>query len=294
MFRYCFLLSILFCSSVLAQTPAGKTSVDSLFWRITSPDGKVESYLLGSVHILEKKDFLITDSFKVCFDRSSILITEVNMKEKSAIANSYDKIMLPKGTTIRDYVSMKELMRLDTIWRRLKFNEFEIMSFKMMKPIFWAGLVLNKLLEQPHEGYDMYFTEKAIAAQKNIIGLESIEFAMQQIDSIPLKEQYRSFLVDMKNMKQARKEMQTLSRVYRKRNITQLTKLIHEGITDMEGGEKHLLQERNNHWMSALQTNLPTQSCFVVVGAAHLFGNNGLLYLLQNKGYRLQPFPRNF
>lgn len=294
MIPYSLLLSLFIFTSAFASSDGVNRDVDSLFWRITSPNGKVESYLLGSIHLLEKKDFFTTDSLEACFKRSSMLITEVNMQDEAAMAQSFDRMLLPKGTTILDYITENELSQLETIWRKLKFSEFEITSCFMMKPIFWTGIAANKLMKQTHEGLDMYFTQKAVAAQKKIMGLEDIDFAIRQIDSIPLKEQYKSFLDEMSQVEEAKKEMQTMSRAYSIRQIGLLHQLIEEGLGEMKGGEKHLLQERNNHWMNTLPISLSENSCFVVVGAAHLFGDTGLLRMLQEKGFSIQPFPRHF
>ena len=50
-----------------------------------------------------------------------------------------------------------------------------------------------------------------------------------------------------------------------------------------------LIVERNNNWMPQLEKCLArTTPCMVVVGAAHLVGPDGLLTLLQRKGYRVE------
>jgi len=50
-----------------------------------------------------------------------------------------------------------------------------------------------------------------------------------------------------------------------------------------------LIVERNNNWMPQLEKCLGrTTPCMVVVGAAHLVGPDGLLTLLQRKGYRIE------
>ena len=49
-----------------------------------------------------------------------------------------------------------------------------------------------------------------------------------------------------------------------------------------------LIVERNNNWMPQIEACLAKpQPCFVVVGAAHLIGPDGLLTLLTRKGYRI-------
>ena len=50
-----------------------------------------------------------------------------------------------------------------------------------------------------------------------------------------------------------------------------------------------LIVERNHNWMPQLEQCLTrTTPCMVVVGAAHLVGPDGLLTLLQRKGYRIE------
>jgi hypothetical protein len=50
-----------------------------------------------------------------------------------------------------------------------------------------------------------------------------------------------------------------------------------------------LLVERNRNWLPQLDACLARRSpCLVVVGAAHLVGPDGLLALLQRKGYRVE------
>ncbi len=50
-----------------------------------------------------------------------------------------------------------------------------------------------------------------------------------------------------------------------------------------------LIVERNHNWMPQLEKCLArTTPCMVVVGAAHLVGPDGLLTLVQRKGYRIE------
>jgi uncharacterized protein YbaP (TraB family) len=49
-----------------------------------------------------------------------------------------------------------------------------------------------------------------------------------------------------------------------------------------------LLVERNRRWMPALTRCFATARCFVVVGAAHLAGPDGLVAALAAQGYRVR------
>jgi uncharacterized protein YbaP (TraB family) len=49
-----------------------------------------------------------------------------------------------------------------------------------------------------------------------------------------------------------------------------------------------LLVDRNRRWMPALESCLSTRRCFIVVGAAHLVGPDGLVTMLRQRGYRVE------
>jgi uncharacterized protein YbaP (TraB family) len=55
---------------------------------------------------------------------------------------------------------------------------------------------------------------------------------------------------------------------------------------------KKLVDDRNLTMTASLEQYLKgKESCFVVIGAAHLLGDNGIIKLLQSKGYRVELVP---
>jgi uncharacterized protein YbaP (TraB family) len=50
-----------------------------------------------------------------------------------------------------------------------------------------------------------------------------------------------------------------------------------------------LLYARNRNWASKLQGIMPERACLVCVGAGHLPGEQGLLQLLRDAGYTVEP-----
>ena len=49
------------------------------------------------------------------------------------------------------------------------------------------------------------------------------------------------------------------------------------------------IYDRNRNWVEQLVTMMPDRSCFVAVGRAHLRGEQGLLQLLRDRGYTVDP-----
>ena len=56
-----------------------------------------------------------------------------------------------------------------------------------------------------------------------------------------------------------------------------------------EEEEEVLIYGRNANWMSQMPQMLREKSTLFVVGAAHLIGEKGMLQLLRNAGYVVEP-----
>ena len=76
---------------------------------------------------------------------------------------------------------------------------------------------------------------------------------------------------------------------WRRGDAATLEKMALSSFDGYRGAYTSLIVERNNNWMPQIEACLakPTPF-FVVVGAAHLIGPDGLLTLLTRKGYRIE------
>jgi uncharacterized protein YbaP (TraB family) len=78
----------------------------SLLWKVYGNDIKDTSYLYGTIHMIEKKDFVITPQVKRTFKRSITLVMEVDLEMSDSIKKDIaQKAMFPNRKTIKDYVS---------------------------------------------------------------------------------------------------------------------------------------------------------------------------------------------
>jgi uncharacterized protein YbaP (TraB family) len=66
------------------------------------------------------------------------------------------------------------------------------------------------------------------------------------------------------------------------------TVLFESRVTD-EGYRDFFVNQRNRNWAEKLDKLMPEKSCLVCVGVAHLSGEKGLLQLLRDRGYTVEP-----
>ena len=96
----------------------------------------------------------------------------------------------------------------------------------------------------------------------------------------------RGIRLDDKAAKAARE----LFTAYTEGNLEEMERLMNDPETGAtpEGTER-LINQRNATWTAALNNILKQNSVFVAVGAGHLPGEKGLLQLLRNAGFTVEP-----
>jgi hypothetical protein len=148
---------------------------------------------------------------------------------------------------------------------------------------------LQKTGLDPNLGLDRHFYDAAKAAGKTVIGLETAESQIDRLDQMPLAVQEQMLRSTLKELEAERNSLGTLVADWRRGDSAALEKTLLTGFRDFPAAYTSLIVERNRNWMPQIEACFTRPSpCFVVVGAAHLVGPDGLLVMLQRKGYRLE------
>ena len=269
-----------------AANPEEIPGPGSSVWEISKNGSTL--YLGGSVHILREKDFPLPKEFDMAFERSSIVVLEIDidkMANPEILQYFLAQMILPQGETLETILNPEAYSLLKEKCEVFGIPVENVSSFK-------PSMVINILtvLEIQNSGFlqqgvDMYYLEKAKEAEKSLDFLESVE---TQIDIIvSMGEGYESDYVmyslqDLENTTEA-----VVSIVSDWKNgVTAITE---SSIMEMKKNwpviYKDLLRDRNNAWMLRLEEYLTTAPVeFVIVGLAHLHGPDGLLKQFEQSG----------
>jgi uncharacterized protein YbaP (TraB family) len=152
-----------------------------------------------------------------------------------------------------------------------------------------AALEAQKAGLDPKLGLDKHFYDRARAAGKAIIGLETAESQIDRLDKMSDSLQEQLLLSSLSEADTARNSLKSIVAAWQRGDNMELEKTLLSDFTQYPAAYKSLIVERNQNWLPQIDACLARpQPCMVVVGAAHLVGPDGLLTLLQRKGYRLE------
>ena len=279
---------------ILSFTISAQNLEKSLLWKIYGKDMKDTSYLYGTIHMIEKKDFVVSKTLKNRFKKTESLVMEIQLDmDPAAKAFIKDNALYPNGKSIKDYLNETDYNFFQTYLKdSMKMGMIKVKICEMMRPFYAQSLIMADQMKKT-ESYEKTFHK--LAKKKEKLGLETIQEQMTILAGGELQTQVNEFIKEMKNGKlDAENEMAKLVRFYKNQDVQGL---YNEMIASMEkeGGKmggvtkEDFLDNRNKRWIPKLVQLMNTKTIFIAVGAGHLAGENGLIQLLRNQGYIVSP-----
>ena len=86
-------------------------------------------------------------------------------------------------------------------------------------------------------------------------------------------------------------QAKTLAETYKSQDLSKIEAIFNDpDINSMDADDlDRLIYSRNRNWVEKLVTMMPERACLVCVGAGHRPGDQGLLQLLRDRGYTVEP-----
>jgi uncharacterized protein YbaP (TraB family) len=274
----------------LCGVPA-TASAKSFVWKVTSPKGAV-LYLAGSVHLLSKDYYPLDAAFENAFNVSSTLVEELDMGEMltpAAQMSMLQRGMLPAGQTLQSVISPETMTAVSKAITELGMPIAPLTQFKpWMLAITLQSLAWQKSGFDADLGLDKHFYDKAKAVNKRVRGLETLDFQITRFDGMTPALQDQMLRETVTELNTTKESFSHLADAWKVGDVGALESQILDDLRSQPEMYQRLLVDRNRTWLPTLESLAGTPPAFVVVGAAHLLGTDGLLQMLQAKGYTIE------
>ena len=266
-------------------------ATQNFLWKATAPKGGT-IYLAGSLHLLTNEYYPLAPAFEQAFAQSDLLVEELDMAEMlapDAQMLMLQKGMMPAGQTL-DKVLSPETMA--SVKEKVTAMGLPMAPLQLFKP--WAlaltlqGLEWQKAGFDPELGLDRHFYDLAKDKQVAVQGLETLAFQIGQFDELPMPLQDRMLAETLKEMETTKESVGELARAWKAGDTKSIEKVVLSDLKSEPQMYQRLLVDRNKAWLPKLEVLFARpRPAFVVVGAAHLVGADGLIAMLRAKGYTI-------
>ncbi|MGK7874892.1 MAG: TraB/GumN family protein [Xenococcaceae cyanobacterium] len=294
--KVCLLLITNIAIQACIINPVRSQTEKTFLWAVESDNNTV--YLLGSVHFLRAKDYPLPQPIQDAFEDAEHLIFEIDLAE----ANNPESLSITLDKAAPD--SPDELLQTalgsetyDLARKTAAEVGVPIEVFNQFEPWFFSvSLVSLKLLQlefNPSYGVDFYLFNAARDAGKNISALETFSEQLSFFDnlSVPLqREFFRQTILDLELLESS---FNLMIDSWKSGDVETFEKLILEGFEAFPELQRVFLSQRNQNWLAEIEPLVnQAEDYLVVVGAAHLVGGDGLIRLMQQRGYVVRQLGR--
>ena len=268
------------------------TEYNSLLWRISGKDLTRPSYLFGTMHMVCASDITISDSLKNAIRSADKVYLEIDMDN---MAEMFMKMLMNPGamtmrgdTTLSDLLTPGEYKKVKQFFEQSGNKLLPFAVMEKMKPLLLQSMMIDRsgvcenmiIMEQ-------LVMDEAGKSNKEIDGLETIDYQLGIFDKIPYKLQAQG-LVKMAEDTTDGSGMEELTKTYRSQQLGKLEELTMQDESISQFADI-LLYNRNTAWANKLENLMKDKSLVIAVGAGHLPGDKGVISLLRKAGYKVEP-----
>jgi uncharacterized protein YbaP (TraB family) len=274
------------CGKAGDKAPISTTGQSSV-WRVEK-DGH-HLYMGGTIHLLRKEDYPLPDVFEQAYSDSTKLVFELppgSEGDGEIVLRMREMGSYPEGDTLSEHVSVDTLKKVHA-WASA--NSVPRAVIDQMRPWFVAltiaAVEYQKLGADADRGVDQYFESRAKTDGKPGEGLETVEFQLSIFSRLSEKLQEELLMQTFDEAETVQKDFAELITAWRSGNAPKLQELLFRDADKYPELMEDFLLKRNKSWVSPLLKYLKKgETVFVLVGAGHLGGKNGVLELLKQKG----------
>ena len=274
-------------ASLAAQVESSRRS---FLWKATGARGSV--YLVGSVHLLTKDYYPLSASLEAAFEDSDLLVEEVDFAEMlkpETQVQTMARGLLPAGQSLDKVVSADTL---SLVSQRVSALGMPIEPLKRFKPwslaLMLLGLEWQKAGFDPALGLDRHFYDQARSQGKAVKGLETVAFQLSRFDEMNNEQQERLLVQSLKELDTQRSAVAVLADAWKAGDVATIEGIVLQELKLETRLYERLLVDRNRMWLPQIESLFErARPAFIVVGAAHLVGPDGLLAMLTAKGYAI-------
>jgi len=264
-------------------------SEKTFMWKVER--GETTLYLLGSVHALKEDAYPLPPAIEAAFAEVEVAVFEIDLEHMTKAAiKMMSAGSLEKGRTLEEVVGPDTWSKFEN---HVEGLGFDASLYQGMKP--WMAALTVAAFELTKHGYlataglDAYFSQRADETGKKRLALETADFQVSLFADLSPEQSLVFLSYTLEDLALMIPEMEQLYLDWRSGNVESVEDALLEGFEEFPDVFKKMVSDRNHAWMPQIEKLLAgDRDAMVVVGSAHLVGEQGVVNLLREKGYTVE------
>lgn len=264
-------------------------------------NGSNTVYLAGAIHLLRAEDYPLPRAYDVAYAQADALYFEIDLDDPNengdslSAAQTQAMLLDPQGRTLSDVLMPETWSALGSYMQREGLSLEAVDGWSTQMLIHALGY---REVEFHHgfsaDGVDAFLAERAMRDGKPIHGLETTAFQTHVMHTLHEGREnalVQEYLADVASGNLIA-EFDVLIEAWRRGDAWTIERNSVQPLRERSEADYRLLQvDRNRAWLTQVEAMLSTPATeMVVVGVAHMAGEDGLITLLRQRGYSVEKF----
>ena len=272
---------------------------EGVLWKIEK-DEEFVGYIFGTIHMNDKRVNEVRENIVGIFDDMNSFAMESFPSD--SYWNPYHggqqikgDMTLPKGQTLKKLIGEDLYVRVEEILLDLGLDKETILH---LKP--WAAMRSFAVKAENSEDLilDYELLDRAAAQKKDLYQVESIEEFLVTFYAMPEDVQIKLLEFTLNSFTEMRATINKMLEAYLEEDLTKMYEISTSFIPAKPEYEryretylKHVVKDRNVVMEHYMRKPMRERKAFIAVGALHLYGDQGVLALMEKDGYQVTRIP---
>jgi hypothetical protein len=266
----------------------------SILYKVSSPTSTV--YILGSIHLAKPELYPLKKPIEEAYGKSDVLVVELDPNSQHSMQVIQSSMMTlgmyKPGKSLKSELTPKTYRLLSDY---LKKTGLSLDIMQPMRP--WTVMLQLSVMEMmrlgydPNLGIDQHFLQKAKGEGKPVLEIESAEEQMALLSKEDKTFQDLLLRYTIEEMHEMEPLLNEMFRSWKTGDAKGLAKVVDSSlVVDPRLKEiyEELITKRNYKMTKKIASYLKTaKTYFVVVGAGHVVGDEGIVDLLKRRGFKV-------
>jgi uncharacterized protein YbaP (TraB family) len=262
----------------------------AVFWSIAR-NGEPAGYLLGTIHSEDPRVLDFSEAFAEILASNQVFAMEM-VPDLPTLQQLTLYMQYQDGTTLESRIGAERFAKLQTALAAYRVPADWIAGMKV-----WAAM-MTLSVPPPETGFFMDFSLslRAAGAGLRVVGLETLEQQLAFLEEMPMEQQLQLLDQALAEYDRVRELHDQMVTSYLDGDLQALSAQAEGQMGELgeEARQYFMVQGielRNRRMIDSLLPMLEKDRVFTAVGALHLPGKTGLIQLLRDRGFDLQPLP---
>ena len=250
-------------------------------------------FIGGTIHLLTESDYPLPAVFEKAYNGAVKVILETDMQKLNSPENQsamMRELSYSDGRNLKQELNQETYAALEQFFTMRGIPMDRIIGFKPGMVSIMMTVVELQRLGLVGVGVDAYYSAKSIDDRKPLGQLETVQAQIAFIANMGAGRVDEMLIYTLADIERLPELMNAMKHAWRQGDLTKLKAI---GITPFENEfpnmYKALITDRNDAWLPKIEVMLKTREVeFVLVGALHLAGDDGLLSQLTTRGYKVR------